>query len=633
MSLKDLPLPSIASLRAIAALRSPHLALVRPARIGLGFESAGVNQKTLLDVEDLLGGPGRLSLPYSLRWILDVMTGLSVLHRTLSFVHGEVQPEHIVLGEDGVGRLLPVVRAHWVRGEERAPERLYYLAPEKLLGDGADVRSDVYSVGVLLWEALAGQRMLEVVDVDDILARLMSGGIPRAQAPEGESWTAPLSAVAARALSVDPERRFATVAEMKDAIESACSRYLASAPGMAELFGNPALRARNLARESRPPDSQRVTLPPNIMPGSTPYASEDALDAAAERLSRSSMSSIDLEEELTTRPRAASPPQLEATKVAPMRAPHLDVTKVAHVPAMEVTKVAPKPHQSTLLGVPPPFVERDSSPPDELTIPRGRISIPPTAPVVLTPLPPAPAPLAKQPSMPPRSITPPQSFAVQPTAQSLPSAHGGFARPASAPPEPNRRAASLAPLVAAPVAYEPPAPLEPSFELVKPRKRRGALWLVLGAAAAVGLFAARPWLMQQVAAATGAAADTATENGEPAPTTPLVTSSATIPVTRTAPSASDASAAPAIGIASTPPVPTNAGRARAGEDHIVIHDTVEPSLRELAHPTPAATPAAPAPMPPPAAAPPPAPPSPPPSPPPAARPKEVPVSDADRYGI
>ena len=72
VSLKELQLPSIASLRAIAALKSPHLALVRPARIGLGFESAGGSQKTLLEVEDILGGPGRLSLPYSLRWLLDL---------------------------------------------------------------------------------------------------------------------------------------------------------------------------------------------------------------------------------------------------------------------------------------------------------------------------------------------------------------------------------------------------------------------------------------------------------------------------------------------------------------------------------------------------------------------------------
>lgn len=187
MSLKDLQLPSIASLRAIAALRSPNLALVRPARIGLGFESSGANQKTLLEVEELLGGPGRLSLPYSLRWLLDVLTGLGVLHRTLGFVHGEVQPEHVVLGDDGVGRLVPVVRAHWVRGEARAPERLYYLAPEKLLGDKVDVRSDVFSVGVMLWEALTGQRLLEATEVDDIIARMMGGGVPRAEPPEGEA--------------------------------------------------------------------------------------------------------------------------------------------------------------------------------------------------------------------------------------------------------------------------------------------------------------------------------------------------------------------------------------------------------------------------------------------------------------
>jgi serine/threonine-protein kinase len=145
--------------------------MVRPARIGLGFETTGAKQKTLLEVEELLGGPGRLSLSYSLRWLLDVLAGLGVLNRTLSFVHGEVQPEHIVLGEDGVGRLIPVVRAHWVRGEQRAPERLYYLAPEKLLGDKIDVRSDVFSVGVMLWEALAGQRQLEATEVDDIKAR------------------------------------------------------------------------------------------------------------------------------------------------------------------------------------------------------------------------------------------------------------------------------------------------------------------------------------------------------------------------------------------------------------------------------------------------------------------------------
>ena len=595
MSLKDLQLPSIASLRAIAALRSPHLALVRPARIGLGFESSGANQKSLLEIEEVLGGPGRLSLPYSLRLLLDALTGLGVLHRTLTFVHGEVQPEHIVLGEDGVGRLIPVVRAHWVRGEERAPERLYYLAPEKLLGDSVDIRSDVYSVGVLLWEALAGQRLLEAYSVDDIIARLMGGGIPRASAPEGEAWTAPLTAIAERAMSVDPGRRFASVAEMKETIEAACSRYLASPPGMAQLFENPRLRARSGRRESLAPQSQRVTLPPDQQQSttyqrvgtptqvaayprvSTPTQVADissfnaaALDAAAERLSRSSMASIDLEEELTTRPNAAPLPTAR---------------KGAHV--------------NTLLGVPPPHIERESSPPESVTNPRHRI--PPSQPVVITPLP-----------LPPSS----------PIGVHMP-------RPASLPAP---AAASISPMIAAPAREPMPTVAEPSFELTRPRKGRGAVWLVLGAAAAIGLFAARPWLARQVAAATGALPDNAAnlDNRAAPPSTPP---------TATSPSASAASVQSApltVGIASTPPVPSApSGRANLGqpEEHVVIHDSVEPSVNEATTPTPGATPPAPVAAPPPAPAPPPPKEPAPASAPPAPKTKAVPVSDADRYGI
>lgn len=602
VSLKELQLPSIASLRAIAALKSPHLALVRPARIGLGFESAGASQKTLLEVEDSLGGPGRLSLPYSLRWLLDVMTGLGVLHRTLGFVHGEVQPEHVVLGEDGVGRLIPVVRAHWVRGEQRAPERLYYLAPEKLLGDRVDVRSDVFSVGVMLWEALAGQRLLEAHDVDDIIARLMGGGIPRVHPPEGEAWTQPLAAIAERAIAVDPGRRFATVAEMKDALQAASSRYLASPPGMAELFQNPEKRARNQARDSIAPESQRATLPPDKQaPGPTqppPVAgrNEAALDAAAARLSLASYSSVDLEEETTTKPLAAPVPV---------------VSRAKHIP--------------TLLGVPPPFIDRESSP-DSITQPFAKI--PASSPVIITPLP-VPVPAGSRPPAAGRARTPAGPPAHLLDVRSAPPP------PAAAPVE-SRRAVSLSPFVAA----EPsPAPLpvaEPSFELVRPRKSRAALWLLLGAAVAVGGFAARPWLARQVAAASGAFPDNAASNADsaaslPSPLAP-VTATATSSVAGSAEAPSN-SARVVVGIASTPAAPsastTAAPRSVAREEHVVIHDRVEPRVSEPVAPAPVPhepePPAAPAPVTPPA--PPAATPAPTP------KPKSVPVSDADQYGI
>lgn len=571
--LPELQLPSIASLRAIAALRSPHLALVRRASLGLGFELESGNQKTLAEIEEVLGGPGRLALPYSLRWLLDMLTGLGVLHRALGFVHGEVQPENIVIGDDGVGRLVPVVRAHWVRGAERAPERLYYLAPEKLLGDRLDVRSDVFSIGVMLWEALAGRRLMDADNVERIIAHLMGGNIPSPIAPETEAWALPLAAVAEKAIAVDPARRFGSLAEMKAALESACSRHLASTPDMAKLVEDPSRAARAQTRSSLLPESQRVTLPPAapveesaaLSAGAVAPASTELLDAAAERLSRSSFSSIDLEEETMAQSVADPAPQ-----------------------------AARGTHSKTLLGVQPAF-GRDSAPPDQEAVPARE----------------GPSSAARRAD--PSTGSPVRATSIRP--------------------------ASLAPLVAAPPGRPSVGAAEPSFELVRPRRRRGVGWLLLAAAAVIPLFAARPWLRRQVAPASDGQAEAAA-----AKTEARTLAAAPSVASGNAPAA-PASSTPssAIGIAATPPSPaTEAARLRPTEGE--ARAPLEPPAArqqsagapKLTRATPqrevgARTPPPAAPAPPPAApAPPPAAPSPPPPP---SRPKSAPVSEADRYGI
>jgi hypothetical protein len=573
-------LPSIATLRAVAALRSPHLALVRPARIGLGFETMISSQRSLAQVESVVGGPGRLALPYSLRLLLDAMAGLGTLHRAFGFVHGEVQPEHVLLGNDGVGRLLPVVRAHWVRGEERRPERLYYLAPEKLLGDHVDARSDVFSVGVLLWEAVSGRRLLDATEVEAIIARLMSGGIPRAQAPEEEAWAVPLSSIAERALSVNPAQRFATLAEMKDAIEQVSLRYLASTPGMAEVFVDPSRHVRGGGE--RAPDSQRITLPPHQAPP-------------------------------TIKPRPSSQPPPQQVKPAGVGvSDYLDEELTTKPNASPLPIAARRPHVNTLVGNAPPFAVRESLP--HASAPSRLAHVSPSVPVLITPLP-------KPPANPvdlvtararPRSTTP-VSFPPPP------------ANPPSGRVEPqSRRAASLSPLVTArPPSSQAPSfesSFEPSFELLRPRRRRAPLWLALvGAAAAVALFAARPWLFEPApeslheASSAAPAASEAPHAALPPP--PVVES------TETAPKPRVAGAAPS-GVRPTP-------RPRAPrEEHVVIPDTIDPSIQALREPAPAATPE-------PAASPEPAPPPPPPPPPAPAPAKAKPAAtpDADRYGI
>jgi serine/threonine-protein kinase len=182
--------------------------------------------------------------------LLDVLAGLNALEDTRTqagqpFVHGELVPAMVRVDPLGTARLIPLAPRHWAEpGTLPAPERCGHLSPERLLGDALDARADVFSAGVLLWEALAGRRLFETDSVDSIVTRLMGAKVALPQLPPELSWAAPLRAVAQCALSVDPEQRFANCAELAEAIEAVAGDKLATHADVANYFGAPHLAAR-----------------------------------------------------------------------------------------------------------------------------------------------------------------------------------------------------------------------------------------------------------------------------------------------------------------------------------------------------------------------------------------------------
>jgi eukaryotic-like serine/threonine-protein kinase len=185
-------------------------------------------------------------LARALRMLLDVLKGLAALHDTpaesgAGFVHGELAPSLIRVDARGVARLLPLAPWHWQANElPMARESLGHLAPERLLGDAVERRADVFSAGVLLWEALAGCRLFEHDSVDGIVTRLMGGKVLLPELPPELAWAIPLKAVAMRALAVDPEQRFADCAKLAVAIEAVARGRVASHAEVAAFFRAPA---------------------------------------------------------------------------------------------------------------------------------------------------------------------------------------------------------------------------------------------------------------------------------------------------------------------------------------------------------------------------------------------------------
>ena len=97
------------------------------------------------------------------------------------------------------------------------------MAPEQLSRKPVDRRADVYAIAVVLWELLAGRRILELGDVDDPLLALE---VVRAHHPGPPSHFAPtlskaLDAVVMKGLVRDPAQRYETALEMATALEAA----------------------------------------------------------------------------------------------------------------------------------------------------------------------------------------------------------------------------------------------------------------------------------------------------------------------------------------------------------------------------------------------------------------------------
>ncbi len=167
----------------------------------------------------------------------NVLSGLHAAHELeaadgspLALVHRDVSPQNVLVGADGVARLLDFGVAHALgrvttTREGHVKGKLSYMAPEQLEAQPVDRRTDVFAVGIVLWEALTGKRLFGGTDEKTAIGRILSGAVTKPSAERLELGAA-LDAVTLKALARDPAERYATAKEMATALEAA----LAPAP-------------------------------------------------------------------------------------------------------------------------------------------------------------------------------------------------------------------------------------------------------------------------------------------------------------------------------------------------------------------------------------------------------------------
>jgi eukaryotic-like serine/threonine-protein kinase len=195
-------------------------------------------------------------LPVTGAVITGLLAGLHAAHEatdergeSLRIVHRDVSPHNVMVGCDGVVRIVDfgVAKAVGRMQQTQTGEikgKFGYMAPEQVNGSPVTRAADVYAAGVVLWETLTGQPLFKAESDVQLAAQVLLGQI---SAPSLHVPGIPIAVddIVMRALDRDPARRFSTAREMARALEAAIpiARSKEVAPWVESLVG-PGLRKR-----------------------------------------------------------------------------------------------------------------------------------------------------------------------------------------------------------------------------------------------------------------------------------------------------------------------------------------------------------------------------------------------------
>jgi serine/threonine-protein kinase len=167
---------------------------------------------------DFLARSEKVSRPQALAWIRQALAGLGHAHAK-GIVHRDIKPANLLLGDSGE----IVVADFGIARGEGAPGLTttgvavgtpHYMSPEQIVTpERVDQRSDIYSLGIVLYELLAGRKPFDAASQFAVLQAQVSEPPPPLQAIDA-SIPPQLDAVVMRALSKKPEERYADCASM-----------------------------------------------------------------------------------------------------------------------------------------------------------------------------------------------------------------------------------------------------------------------------------------------------------------------------------------------------------------------------------------------------------------------------------
>ncbi|MBI2168467.1 MAG: serine/threonine protein kinase [Actinobacteria bacterium] len=212
---------------AVAVARLSHPAVVAVFDTGEDDDVAYLVMELVEGptLRDVLREQGALPTATAVEIVAQVAAGLGVAHER-GIVHRDVKPANILVLPDSRAKLTDFGIARGEQGTDFDEDltstgtivgTARYLAPEQVHGGAVDARTDVYALGLVLYEAVCGRPAFdEETEIATAIARTQGGPLPPRQVRVDVPRE--LEAVIMRSLARDPADRFQTAADLRSAL-------------------------------------------------------------------------------------------------------------------------------------------------------------------------------------------------------------------------------------------------------------------------------------------------------------------------------------------------------------------------------------------------------------------------------
>jgi serine/threonine protein kinase len=160
---------------------------------------------------------GNVPCPRASAWAGDVAVALEVAHRK-GVIHGDVKPANILITEEGRVKLTDFGMARLASRDSKDTPLLgtpAYWCPEQVLGKPQDARSDIFSLGVVLYEMVTGHRPFDSDSLQGVCSRILSS-TPLPPSHSNPSIPAGFDELVASCLAKDPARRRDSAEDLAD---------------------------------------------------------------------------------------------------------------------------------------------------------------------------------------------------------------------------------------------------------------------------------------------------------------------------------------------------------------------------------------------------------------------------------